>query len=280
MRQHRDRLFIKSEAVSGFFLLRIISFYGACTTNLYFCSKLGTMPGINPIIEESWKEMLLTEFSKPYFTQLKNFLLKEKQEGLVVYPPGPRIFSAFNFTPFHQVKVVILGQDPYHGPGQANGLCFSVSDGIKPPPSLVNIFKELQADLNIPVSTSGNLESWARQGVLLLNATLTVRANLPGSHQNQGWETFTDAVIRKLSDERENLIFLLWGRFAQAKDYLIDASKHHLFRAAHPSPFSAYNGFFGCKHFSKANGVLKQHQQPEIDWQVKSLTETTTLETN
>jgi len=230
------------------------------------------MQNIDPVLDASWKKALMAEFQKPYFAALKDFLVEEKKKGLTIYPPGQSIFSAFNYTPFGNVKVVILGQDPYHGPGQANGLCFSVSDGIKPPPSLVNIFKELHEDLLIPVSFSGNLESWARQGVLLLNATLTVRANQAGSHQNKGWETFTDSVIRKLSDEREGLVFLLWGRFAQAKDYLIDAGKHHLFKAAHPSPFSAHNGFFGCRHFSKANGVLRQQGVAEIDWRIGALT--------
>ena len=238
------------------------------------------MTPINPTLEESWKESLHPEFEKPYFAQLREFLRKEKQDGLVIYPPGPRIFAAFDFTPFHRVKVVILGQDPYHGPGQAHGLCFSVPDGVRPPPSLVNIFKELQSDLQLPIPAGGNLECWARQGVLLLNATLTVRANQPGSHQNKGWETFTDAVIRKLSDERESLVFLLWGRFAQAKDYLIDASKHHIFKAAHPSPFSANNGFFGCRHFSKTNHVLHQLQQPEIDWRVVALSDTVRFQLN
>lgn len=232
------------------------------------------MSEVEPKIESSWKEALFPEFQKPYFAQLKKFLVHEKTTGITVYPAGPRIFAAFNYTPFDQVKVVIIGQDPYHGPGQANGLCFSVSDGIKPPPSLVNIFKELHADLQIPIASGGNLEAWARQGVLLLNASLTVRAEQPGSHQNQGWEIFTDAVIRKLSAERNNLVFLLWGKFAQAKDYLIDTSKHHLLKAAHPSPFSAYNGFFGCKHFSKTNDILKQYGLPEIDWHIDSLSNT------
>lgn len=229
------------------------------------------MQNIEPQIEQSWKEKLAPEFQKPYFNQLKKFLTHEKSKGTIIYPAGSRIFAAFNHTPFNDVKIVILGQDPYHGPDQANGLCFSVSDGIKPPPSLVNIFKELKEDLGIPLPENGNLEGWARQGVLLLNATLTVSAGQPGSHQNQGWETFTDAVIRKLSDERKSLIFLLWGRYAQAKDYLIDAGKHHIFKAAHPSPFSAYNGFFGCRHFSKANTILKQQNQTAIDWHIETL---------
>ncbi|MGD0712043.1 MAG: uracil-DNA glycosylase, partial [Bacteroidales bacterium] len=182
----------------------------------------------------------------------------------------PQIFSAFNHTPFNNVKVVIIGQDPYHGKGQANGLCFSVNDGINKPPSLVNIFKELHDDLGVKIPTSGNLEKWADQGVLLLNATLTVRASQAGSHQNKGWENFTDAVIRALSDERDGLIFILWGAFAQAKQKLIDVSKHHILKAAHPSPFSAYNGFFGCKHFSKTNELLKQMGKEEINWGICS----------
>jgi uracil-DNA glycosylase len=229
------------------------------------------MPPIDPDMEASWKERLTAEFQKPYFRELKNFLMDEKQKGITVYPSGKRIFAAFNHTPFNEVKVVIIGQDPYHGEGQAHGLCFSVSDGIKTPPSLVNIFKELYNDLKVPVSTNGNLESWARQGVLLLNATLTVRANQPGSHQNKGWEIFTDEVIRKLSAERNGLVFILWGRYAQAKDHLIDTTKHHILKAAHPSPFSAYNGFFGCRHFSRANELLKQQNLAEIDWHTGTL---------
>jgi len=226
---------------------------------------------VDPRIEESWKSMLDVEFKKPYFAELKQFLVAEKKRGTVVFPPGPEIFSAFNMTPFHKVKIVIIGQDPYHGPGQANGLCFSVSDGVKPPPSLANIYKELSDDLKIPVNSSGNLENWARQGVLLLNATLTVRANEPASHHNRGWETFTDAVIRKLSEERKSLVFMLWGRFAQNKDYLIDTGKHHILKAAHPSPFSAYNGFMGCRHFSRANAILRQQNESEIDWRPGAL---------
>lgn len=232
------------------------------------------MAEIAPNIEKSWKEALKDEFQKPYFAGLKKFLVEEKSNGNTVYPPGSRIFAAFDHTPFDQVKIVILGQDPYHGPGQAHGLCFSVPEGVKPPPSLINIYKELKEDLGIPVSSSGNLECWARQGVLLLNATLTVRANQPASHANRGWETFTDAVIRKLSDGRDNLVFLLWGKYAQAKDYLIDSSRHHIFRAAHPSPFSANNGFFGCRHFSRANAILMQHGVSEIDWHIQSLSNT------
>jgi uracil-DNA glycosylase len=221
---------------------------------------------VDPKIEESWKEVMAEEFNKPYFIDLKKFILDEKNKGQVIYPPGQLIFSAFNHTPFDKVKVVIVGQDPYHGIGQANGLCFSVSNGIKPPPSLVNIFKELQDDLGIPVPTHGNLEKWADNGVLLLNASLTVRANQPNSHASKGWENFTDAVITKLSEQREGIVFLLWGKYAQAKDLLINKTKHHILKAAHPSPFSAFSGFFGCRHFSKANEILKQQGKEEVDW--------------
>ncbi len=220
---------------------------------------------VAPVIEESWGSALKEEFSKPYFSQLKEFLVEERKRH-TVYPPGKFIFSAFNHTPFNNVKVVILGQDPYHGAGQANGLCFSVSDGIKMPPSLVNIFKEIQNDLGYSIPLSGNLERWADQGVLLLNAILTVRANEAGSHQGRGWETFTDSVIRQLSDEKQGIVFLLWGKYAQAKEALIDGSKHHILKAAHPSPFSAYNGFMGCKHFSKTNEILTEQGKQPIDW--------------
>lgn len=220
---------------------------------------------VAPVIEESWKLALQDEFSKPYFLSLKEFLVEERKKH-IVYPPGKLIFSAFNHTPFDKVEVVILGQDPYHGAGQANGLCFSVSDGIKMPPSLVNIFKEIQNELGYPIPTSGNLERWADQGVLLLNAMLTVRANEPGSHQGKGWETFTDSVIKHLSNQKKGIVFLLWGKYAQAKEQLIDGSKHHILKAAHPSPFSAYNGFFGCNHFTKANEILLAQGRQPIDW--------------
>ena len=220
---------------------------------------------INPVIHESWKKELSEEFAKPYFAQLKQFLIDERQKH-TVYPPGKLMFSAFNHTHFNNVKVVILGQDPYHGPGQANGLCFSVSDGIKMPPSLVNIFKEIHDDLGYSMPLSGNLERWADQGVLLLNAMLSVRANEPGSHQGKGWEQFTDSVIQHISKDKSGVVFLLWGRYAQAKEALIDATKHHILKAAHPSPFSAYNGFMGCKHFSKANELLRAQGLKEIDW--------------
>ena len=222
---------------------------------------------VNPQIEESWKEVLAAEFSSTYFMELKEFLLLERKH-CTIYPPGQLIFNAFRLTPFDRVRVVLLGQDPYHGPGQAHGLCFSVMKGIAPPPSLVNIFKEIQNDLGIPIPAHGNLERWARQGVLLLNATLTVRANQAGSHQRQGWETFTNAVIRELSKRRVGLVFLLWGKFAQEKEALIDSNRHYILRAAHPSPFSAYNGFFGCKHFSKTNEILRKHGLEEIDWRL------------
>jgi len=217
-------------------------------------------------IHESWKTVLADEFSAPYFQQLKNFLIEEKKQ-YVVYPKGSHIFSAFNHTPFDAVKVVIIGQDPYHGAGQSNGLCFSVSPGIRKPPSLVNIFKEIQDDLGIPIPESGNLEPWADQGVLLLNATLTVRANTAGSHQKKGWEIFTDAVIKKISDQKEHIIFLLWGNFAIQKETLINEQKHTILKAAHPSPL-ARGAFFSCKHFSKTNELLKQMGKKQINWEI------------
>lgn len=224
---------------------------------------------INPQIEESWKEALAEEFSKPYFSELKNFLLQEKKRH-VVYPPGANIFAAFNHTPFHKVKVVILGQDPYHGPGQAHGLCFSVPKGVVPPPSLVNIFKELRNDLHLAVPNHGNLEKWASQGVLLMNATLTVRANQAGSHQKKGWELFTDKAIEKLSEQRSHLVFFLWGNYAQQKISLIDTQKHLVLKSVHPSPLSASRGFFGCGHFSKTNDYLTRHQLEPIDWDLNN----------
>jgi uracil-DNA glycosylase len=220
---------------------------------------------VSPVIDESWKAVLGDEFTKPYFASLKQFLIEERAKH-TVYPPGKLIFSAFNHTHFDNVKVVILGQDPYHGAGQANGLCFSVSDGVKMPPSLVNIFKEIQNDLGLPFPITGNLERWADQGVLLLNAILTVRANEPGSHQGKGWETFTDCVIQHISKEKEGVVFLLWGRYAQAKEKMIDAGKHYVLKAPHPSPFSVHTGFYGCKHFSKANELLRAQGKKEIDW--------------
>ena len=221
---------------------------------------------INPNIEESWKQVLINEFNKDYFKQLKQFLLNEKQNRQIIYPESSKIFSAFNHTPFDNVKVVILGQDPYHGKGQAHGLCFSVNEHVKVPPSLKNIFKELHEDIGMAMPAHGNLESWADQGVLLLNATLTVRSNQAGSHQNKGWELFTDSVIKIISEVKPGVVFLLWGKYAQAKANLIDATKHHILMAPHPSPFSAYTGFFGCKHFSKTNEFLKADSKQEIDW--------------
>lgn len=224
---------------------------------------------VDPRLHESWKAVLADEFTQPYFRDLKAFLLQERAAGRPFYPPGPLIFNALDSTPFEQVRVVLLGQDPYHGPGQAHGLSFSVPAGVPVPPSLANIFKELQADLGIPVPTHGNLEAWARQGVLLLNATLTVRAHQAGSHQNRGWERFTDAIIRQLSDRREGLVFVLWGRYAREKGQLIDRKRHHVLTAAHPSPLSASNGFFGCRHFSAINRLLSAEGGAPIDWALK-----------
>jgi uracil-DNA glycosylase len=225
------------------------------------------MPAIDPIIEEGWKQVLMEEFQSPYFSSLKEFLVEEKRTHKV-FPPGFLIFNAFAHTPFNRVKVVILGQDPYHGRGQAHGLCFSVPGGVPQPPSLVNIFKELHSDLGIPVPDHGNLEPWADQGVLLINATLTVRENQAGSHQNRGWERFTNRVIERTSELHDGVVFLLWGRYAQAKEGLIDGNKHLVLKAAHPSPLSAHNGFFGCRHFSRTNEYLEQHGKEAIDWKL------------
>ena len=217
-------------------------------------------------IHQSWKEVLQEEFSKPYFEQLVLFVKREYSEN-ICYPKGQQIFSAFNHCPLPEVKVVIIGQDPYHGAGQANGLCFSVHDGIPHPPSLVNIFRELNTDLGVPYPLSGNLERWASQGVLLLNATLTVRANSAGSHQKQGWETFTDAVIRAVSTHCNHVVFMLWGGYAKEKAKLIDPAKHCILTAGHPSPLSANRGYwFGNKHFSQANAYLKANGKNEIIW--------------
>ncbi|MBX9852622.1 MAG: uracil-DNA glycosylase [Cytophagaceae bacterium] len=216
-------------------------------------------------IAESWKEHLKGEFAQSYFKSLADFVKTEKT-SYTIYPPGKQIFCAFEKCSFDNVKVVIIGQDPYHGPGQANGLCFSVSDGVKPPPSLVNIFKEIKNDLGKEIPKTGNLERWAEQGVLLLNATLTVRANSPGSHQKKGWEEFTDAVIKIISKEKEHVVFMLWGAYAQKKGEIIDKEKHFVLQSAHPSPFSADRGFFGNKHFSKANEYLVKHGLKPIDW--------------
>ena len=217
-------------------------------------------------IEPSWKEVLKHEFTKPYFLQVTTHLKTEKATGAVVYPPGSLLFNAFNKTPFDKVKVVILGQDPYHGSGQAHGLSFSVPDGIPPPPSLVNMYKELHNDTGMAIPKTGNLTGWAEQGVLLLNAVLTVRANEPASHAKIGWMDFTDAVIRKISDEKKGVIFLLWGKFAQEKQVLIDETKHHVLKASHPSPFSADKGFFGCRHFSRTNQLLMVQGLEAINW--------------
>jgi len=216
-------------------------------------------------IESSWREHLKGEFDKDYFIRLTDFVRDEYHSG-IVYPPGPFIFNAFDLCSFDKVKVVIIGQDPYHGPGQAHGLCFSVNDGVPFPPSLQNIFKEIKSDIGTEVPPSGNLTRWAQQGVLLLNSTLTVRAHQAASHAKHGWETFTDAVIRSLAEEREHLVFLLWGAYAQRKGEFIDRSKHLVLSSAHPSPLSAYNGFFGNKHFSTTNNYLIQHSETPIVW--------------
>lgn len=219
-------------------------------------------------IEPSWKEALAGEFDTPYFKELADFV-RDEYKSATVYPPPKFIFRAFELCPFDKVKVVILGQDPYHGPGQANGLSFAVKDGMTVPPSLRNIFKEIEADIGEPMKNrSGDLERWAKQGVLLLNATLTVRASSPGSHQNKGWEQFTDAVIQTLSEKREHLVFILWGNYARGKKPLIDSTKHKVIESPHPSPFSAHNGFFGSKPFSKTNAYLREHGEVPIDWHV------------
>ena len=223
---------------------------------------------MNVKIEDSWKEVLKDEFTKPYFQQIVTHLKTERTAGKIIYPPGQLIFNAFNKTPFKKVKVVLLGQDPYHGAGQAMGLSFSVPDGITPPPSLINIYKELNNDIGMKIPSTGNLTKWAEQGVLLLNAALTVRANEPASHSKIGWMDFTNAVIKKISDEKTGIVFLLWGRFAQDKQFLIDETKHFVLKAAHPSPFSADKGFFGCSHFSKTNQLLMQQGLQPVDWSV------------
>ena len=216
-------------------------------------------------IEESWKNVLSQEFDQPYFESLVNFV-KNEYKSKTIFPPASKIFAAFDYTPFHKVKVVILGQDPYHGPGQANGLSFSVNDGIRFPPSLQNIYKELEDDLGISIPVSGDLSRWASQGVLMLNATLTVEASKAGSHQKKGWETFTDAVIKELAEKRENLVFILWGSYAQKKGKTIDRSKHFVIETAHPSPLSVYRGFWGSKPFSKTNEYLQSKNISPIQW--------------
>lgn len=225
---------------------------------------------MKPKIESSWLDLLQDEFNAAYFSQLREFLVQEKRTQ-TVYPPGSLIFNAFDHTPVESVKAVILGQDPYHGPNQAHGLCFSVNDGVQFPPSLQNIFKELKTDIGTETPRSGDLTKWADQGVLLLNATLTVRASQPGSHHKGGWEQFTDAAIKRLSDNRKNLVFLLWGRYAQNKESLINKENGHLIlKSVHPSPLSAHGGFFGCKHFSKTNDFLKSKGIEPIDWNLNT----------
>lgn len=217
-------------------------------------------------LEESWKNRLEDEFAKEYMGRLRDFLLRRKREGAVIYPPGGQIFNALNSTPFEDVKVVILGQDPYHGRGQAHGLCFSVRDGVEPPPSLVNIFKELESDLGVARPATGNLQNWADQGVLLLNAVLTVEHGRAGSHQGKGWEQFTDRVVSELNSGREGLVFLLWGGYAKKKGSVIDRARHLVLTAPHPSPLSAHRGFFGCRHFSKANQWLERQNLATVNW--------------
>lgn len=226
------------------------------------------MNGDQVKINSEWYHVLKDQFQADYFMNLKQFIVSEVNQH-TVYPPGKSIFAAFDSTPFNQVKVVIIGQDPYHGPGQANGMCFSVADEIPHPPSLRNIYKEIELDLGIPYPISGNLEPWAKQGVFLMNATLTVRARQAGSHQKKGWEQFTDTVIKRLSDNHENLVFLLWGNFAIAKSKLIDTTKHQILTSVHPSPLSAYRGFFGCKHFSQTNEILSNQNSTPIDWRIE-----------
>lgn len=220
---------------------------------------------MNVQIEESWKKALAPEFEKDYFVRLTDFVRREYQTA-TVYPPGKLIFNAFNLCPYDKVKVVIIGQDPYHGPGQAHGLCFSVNDGVPFPPSLQNIFKEIHDDLGSPIPSTGNLTRWAEQGVLMLNATLTVRAHQAGSHQRRGWEEFTDAAIRALAENREHLVFILWGSYAQKKGAFINRDRHLVLASVHPSPLSAYNGFFGNKHFSRANAYLAEHGKTPVNW--------------
>lgn len=218
-------------------------------------------------LEKSWENKMKKEFEKDYFSILNQFLKQEYKEQ-TIFPEKKLIFNTLNSTPFNKVKVVIIGQDPYHGKGQAHGLSFSVTEGIKTPPSLVNIFKEIESDLKINNHGKGDLTKWAKQGVLLLNATLTVRENTPGSHQNKGWEHFTDQIISTISEERKDLVFLLWGKFAQNKTKLIDKNKHHILMSSHPSPLSSYRGFLGCKHFSECNNILKRENKTEINWQL------------
>lgn len=225
---------------------------------------------VSPHIEGSWEKVLEDEFQKPYFSELKQFIVQEIEAGKTIYPSPKNIFHAFEKCPFHKVKVMILGQDPYHGPNQAHGLCFSVQKGVKIPPSLQNIYKELQQEFpDFVPPNHGFLESWAHQGILMLNAVLTVRAGSPASHAKKGWETFTDRVITEISEKKEGIIFLLWGRYAQQKGAHIDRNKHFVLEAAHPSPFSAHNGFFGCGHFAQANEILLSQKKEPIDWKIE-----------
>lgn len=217
-------------------------------------------------LDPSWRERLEDEFNKDYMTGLRQFLLERKRQGAVIYPPGDLIFNALNATPFSSVKAVILGQDPYHGPGQAHGLCFSVLEGVAKPPSLINIYKEIASDLGTVIPDHGNLQHWAGQGVLLLNAVLTVERAQAGAHQGKGWERFTDRVVRELNDGRENLVFMLWGSYAMKKGAVIDRNRHLVLSAPHPSPLSAHRGFFGCRHFSKANAWLERQGQEPVRW--------------
>ena len=217
-------------------------------------------------LDPSWKNRLENDFTQPYMISLRQFLLERKGSGAIIYPPGEFIFNALNSTPFDAVKVVILGQDPYHGPGQAHGLCFSVQDGVAVPPSLLNIYKELEADLGSSRSPGGNLQHWAEQGVLLLNAVLTVERGRAGAHQGKGWEKFTDRIVSELNESRDGLVFMLWGSYAMKKGAMIDRGRHLVLTAPHPSPLSAHRGFFGCRHFSKANAWLEQHGQSPVNW--------------
>jgi len=227
-------------------------------------------PGREIQLEESWKKRLAPEFQCDYMIALRAFLLERKRAGAVIYPPGPRIFNALNSTPFEKVKVVILGQDPYHGPGQAHGLCFSVRMGVPTPPSLLNIYREIESDLGLPPPDHGNLQAWAEQGVLLLNAVLTVERGQAGAHQGKGWEQFTDQVVRLLNAERDGLVFLLWGSYAMKKGAVIDRDRHLVLTAPHPSPLSAHRGFFGCRHFSSANRYLEQRGAKAVNWALPS----------
>jgi uracil-DNA glycosylase len=230
--------------------------------------ETGENTEVSPKIEASWKKALAGEFAKPYFAEIKRRLLEERQQGNSIFPPGKLIFNAFDSTPFDHVKVVIIGQDPYHGPGQAHGLSFSVPKGIQVPPSLQNIYKEIHQDLGLPIPAHGNLEKWADQGVLLLNSILTVRAHQAASHHGLGWEKFTDAAIFKLNRDRDGLVFMLWGNYAKQKGNMIDRGRHLILHAPHPSPLSAYNGWFGSKHFSQANAYLQAQGKAGIDWRV------------